>query len=204
MQTLLRDLIFTPSCIGCLKIGQLACSHCLAKLSIVQNQKIPQIDQLICASTYSQWLKNRVIQYKSGKYELGRALAQVIIEKCLIRFGNYPIVPIPSSDEKIKLRQIDTIGYLAKQINRLEPKVSINSILYLVHPVKDQVGLSKLERQRNVANAFAVKTKLSGSFILLDDVVTTGATLSSAASALKAAGADQIFAVGLCAATFLS
>lgn len=204
MRTLIRDLIFTPNCIGCAVLGQAVCSDCLEKLSIVKNHQIPQIDSLVCASDYSSWLRDRVIQYKSGNYELGRALAQVLLEKCLIEFGNYPIVPIPSSIEKQQLRQIDTIGQIVKKIKLLDPKYSINPNLFLIRPVMDQVGLSKLERQRNVADAFAAKAKLTGSVILIDDVVTTGATISAAAKALKGAGAIRVFAAGLCAATQLS
>ena len=204
MRTLLRDLVFTPSCIGCAVIGQAVCSNCLEKLSSVKNHQISQIDLLVCASDYSTWLRDRVIQYKSGNYELGRALAQVLLEKCLIEFGNYPIVPIPTSIEKRQLRQIDTIGHLARKIRLLDPRYSINSNLSLIRSVQDQVGLSKLERQRNVADAFAAKAKLTGSVILIDDVVTTGATISAAAKALKGAGAIRVFAAGLCAATQLS
>lgn len=204
MRTLLRDLLFTPTCIGCADLGQPVCSNCLENLSIVKNNQIPQVDLLVCASDYSGWLRDRVIQYKSGNYELGRPLAQVLLEKCLIALGNYPIVPIPTSVEKKQLRQIDTIGHLVKQIKLLNPTYSINSNLVLIRPVKDQVGLSKSERQRNVADAFAARAKLKGTVILIDDVVTTGATISAAAKALKAAGADKVFAVGLCAATYLS
>lgn len=185
-------------------MGQAVCSNCLEKLSIVKNHQISQIDLLVCASDYSTWLRDRVIQYKSGNYELGRALAQVLLEKCLIEFENYPIVPIPTSIEKQQLRQIDTIGHLVKKIRLLDPRYSINSNLFLIRSVRDQVGLSKSERQRNVADAFAARAKLKGTVILIDDVVTTGATISAAAKALKAAGADKVFAVGLCAATYLS
>ena len=204
MRTLLRDLVFTPSCIGCAVIGWAVCSNCLEKLSSVKNHQISQIDLLVCASDYSTWLRDRVIQYKSGNYELGRALAQVLLEKCLIEFGNYPIVPIPTSIEKRQLRQIDTIGHLARKIMLLDPRYSINSNLSLIRSVQDQVGLSKSERQQNVENAFAAKARLRGSVILIDDVVTTGATISAAARALKAAGVARVFAVGLCAATQLS
>lgn len=185
-------------------MGQAVCSNCLETLSIVKNHQISQIDLLVCASDYSTWLRDRVIQYKSGNYELGRALAQVLLEKCLIEVGNYPIVPIPTSFEKQQLRQIDTIGHLVKKIRLLDPRYSINSNLFLIRSVRDQVGLSKPERKQNVADAFAAKARLSGSVILIDDVVTTGATISAAAKALKAAGAAKIFAVGLCAATQLS
>ena len=62
---------------------------------------------------------------------------------------------------------------------------------------RSQVGLSAIERQKNVRNAFfADETKVSGrSVLLMDDVSTTGATLSSAAEALLASGAREVYAV---------
>ena len=59
------------------------------------------------------------------------------------------------------------------------------------------MGLSAQERQENVRNAFlADREKVNGQTILLmDDVSTTGATLSSAAEALYASGARDVYAV---------
>ena len=79
----------------------------------------------------------------------------------------------------------------------------MHSNLVLVRSVRDQVGLNRLERQQNVAGAFASLAKFRGPVVLLDDVVTTGATISAAANALKVAGATEVFAVGLCAASHL-
>ena len=203
MRALLRDLVFTPSCICCAALGEVVCPTCLTNLSTVKNSRISQIDLLICASDYSNWIRDRVIQFKSGNYQLGRALAQVVVEKCLVEIGNFPVVPIPTSVEKLRLRKIDTIGHLAKQIKLLDPKVSVHSNLVLVRSVRDQVGLNRLERQQNVAGAFASLAKFQGPVVLLDDVVTTGATISAAANALKVAGATEVFAVGLCAASHL-
>ncbi len=67
-----------------------------------------------------------------------------------------------------------------------------------VRETRSQVNLSAEERQRNVAGAFAVvqADAVKGKNILLvDDVMTTGATLGAAAAALKAGGAHRVFAV---------
>ncbi len=70
--------------------------------------------------------------------------------------------------------------------------------LYLNREVKDQVGLSARERQTNLAGAFAARQRFSGTVLIVDDVVTTGATLTNAANALRIAGAQSIFALTLC------
>ncbi len=57
----------------------------------------------------------------------------------------------------------------------------------------DQIGMSAVQRRRNVRNAFAIDTRIAGSSVaLLDDVMTTGATLDALAQACKRAGAVRV------------
>lgn len=70
--------------------------------------------------------------------------------------------------------------------------------LYLGREVRDQVGLTARERATNLAGAFAARQRFSGTVVIVDDVLTTGATLSNAAKALRIAGAQSIFAITLC------
>jgi len=61
---------------------------------------------------------------------------------------------------------------------------------------RSQVGLSQWERRKNVYQAFRADGKVKGQTILLmDDVSTTGSTLSSAAEALFSAGAKDVYAL---------
>lgn len=70
--------------------------------------------------------------------------------------------------------------------------------LYLGREVRDQVGLDARQRQVNLAGAFTARQRLSGTVVIVDDVTTTGATLTNAAKALRIAGAQSIFAITLC------
>jgi predicted amidophosphoribosyltransferase len=64
---------------------------------------------------------------------------------------------------------------------------------------RSQVGLSRVQRQENVRGAFRAKSdRVRGRIVLLvDDVATTGSTLSSCAEALYAAGARDVFALAV-------
>lgn len=194
----LRELLFTPTCIGCRLLGDYLCGDCTNSLNIQESVSYSRVSKIICANNYEGWLRDRVIEYKSGNYSLCDGLAQVLLVSCLNKLPTLPIVPIPSTKEKIKLRQIDTIGYLANRVNSHNSKFKIWPILEIMKPLKEQVGQSALNRKLNLQGAFASKVSYSGSLILLDDVVTTGSTITSAALALQKAGAKQIFAAGLC------
>jgi predicted amidophosphoribosyltransferase len=63
--------------------------------------------------------------------------------------------------------------------------------------VARQTGLPRVERERNMRGAFVARERVQGRVVLVDDVYTTGATVSSAATALRAAGASTIDVVTL-------
>lgn len=73
------------------------------------------------------------------------------------------------------------------------------SALVRTKNTRSQVGLSAEERRRNLEAAFSARSKqIAGrSVLLLDDVMTTGATLSNASQALLQAGASQVYALSL-------
>lgn len=200
MSFLLRDLLFTPSCLGCGNLGEWVCQRCMNNLEVQTGRQIPHVDQVIVANSYQGWLKDRVISYKSGEFHLARGLAEVLLNKCLGQLDKNILVPIPSSLEKIKLRQMDTMLQVVNQICLLEGKYQVQPSLSLIRRVSDQVGLSHQNRIENVANAFGASQEIMADVILIDDVITTGATVSAAAKTLKTAGAKSVTAVALCSA----
>ena len=80
---------------------------------------------------------------------------------------------------------------------RESPNIDTSN-LYLRRAVADQVGLTALQRQENLDAAFGTRRIINGTVVIVDDVITTGATMNSAARALKFAGAQRVFALALC------
>lgn len=112
------------------------------------------------------------------------------------------IVPMPLSWSRLVWRRFNQAALLAQALGR-ETGLPVELMaLKRVRATASQVGLSFDERRRNVDGAFAVsprrREKIAGRRVLLvDDVVTTGATANACAAALKAAGARGVDVVSL-------
>jgi competence protein ComFC len=96
------------------------------------------------------------------------------------------LIPIPLGKKRLKERGYNQVAMVAMPLSIQLGLDYLPSALVRARETRSQVGLSAAERQENVRDAFfADKKKISGRTILLmDDVSTTGATLSSAAEAL--------------------
>ncbi len=115
------------------------------------------------------------------------------------------LVPVPLHTVRRRERGFNQSELLAAE---LSPRVGlpVQPLLHRRLPTGRQVGLTALERRRNVDRAFAVRPQMSAlcegrCLLLVDDVLTTGATLDAAARALAGAGAGPVF--GLAAARAL-
>lgn len=109
------------------------------------------------------------------------------------------IVPVPLHKNKLKQRGYNQSALLAKALAKKLYLPCDEGKLIRIRDTESQTGLSAAERAKNVKGAFAVTDDITGEQILLvDDVSTTGATLSACADALLSAGAERVYAV--CAA----
>jgi predicted amidophosphoribosyltransferase len=82
-----------------------------------------------------------------------------------------------------------------------DPRVGLTLArsLRLTRQPRDQAGLTAPERKANLVEAFACEAPPEGPVIIVDDIVTTGATLAEAARALRVAGVGEVRAVAIAA-----
>ena len=105
---------------------------------------------------------------------------------------------VPARAADVRRRGFDHAAVLAEGLADLLGLPTV-PMLQRAGPAPDQVGLSAQDRRRNLERAFIARPT-AGHVILVDDVITTGATLSACSKALIAAGAARVEAVVACSA----
>lgn len=107
------------------------------------------------------------------------------------------IVPIPTIARHRRLRGFDHTERIARELSRLTQASVVRHIVRKHNSV--QVGASKSIREKQARSAYEVKGVVDPGlmYLLLDDVVTTGASMREAAKVLRSGGAETIWAVCL-------
>ena len=131
---------------------------------------------------------------------LGRMLAEVISElEPRIKGYSVQVVPVPLHASKLRQRgfnQSELIARAALKLMGSERFVVAGDLLERRRATESQMGLSRHQRRENIRGAFAVATpeKLAGADVLVvDDVLTTGATASECARVLRRSGASKVW-----------
>jgi ComF family protein len=114
---------------------------------------------------------------------------------------SFLILPIPLSERRRKERGHNQVERIASHVARLmSGKVALRTdILFRTRDTAKQTSLNRRDRLRNLSGAFEVRVPIepNRTYIVLDDVTTTGATLAAAIVALRAAGACSIMPIAV-------
>jgi ComF family protein len=116
------------------------------------------------------------------------------------------LLPVPLHRWRLLRRRFNQAAILAYELSRETGIPCDPFLLTRVRATPSQVGLTPDERQRNLAGAFAVPAgaskRIAGrNLVLIDDVITTGATVSACARVLKRAGAARVDVLALALVT---
>jgi ComF family protein len=174
--------------------GGKICGSCLSEP--------PAFDQTVAAFSYAFPLDRLLQSYKFNEnLSLGATFAQGLVSavrRHMAQSGQAPpdrVVPLPLARRRLATRGFNQSALLAEICARELGITYVADGLLKVRDTPPQAGLDRKARLKNVRGAFDCTDSLPGLHIaIVDDVMTTGATLSEAARALKDAGAASISA----------
>lgn len=162
----------------------------------------PAQDGAIAAMDYAHPFDRLVTQFKfNAALDLSPVFASVLAAAWRTADGPRPdlIVPVPLSDERLRARGFNQSGEIARRVARLVDVPMDSSLLLRIRDTPHQLAFPVGKRASNVKGAFAIEPRrrpaLAGKTVaVVDDVMTTGATIGEIARVLKQAGAAEVHA----------
>lgn len=153
------------------------------------------LDDLIVSSTYSGIMRRLIIDFKfKGKLSYGEIISEIMTEKILEKnLKDQVITYVPMHRKKEGERGYNQSKILAEKIAR-NLDLPCQDVFEKVIDTKFQVGLKKFDREENLRDAFEVKN-YAEEIIIVDDVITTGATISELTKIAKKAGIKKVTAL---------
>ncbi len=194
----LSQLLFPSRCFGCQKLGPSICSDC--RSSWHSHYYRTKFDSLTVHSSllYTPTASKIILAAKeSGMKKADELIIDALclaLQRSKLDTRVSRLVPIPSSKLSQRRRGRSFIVDLVEGISR-KTGIEMIDCLELSRRVKDQSGLHRQERATNLAGAFRLSSQVRGELILVDDVVTTGATLREAFRAVNSQGIHAIGSV---------
>jgi ComF family protein len=163
------------------------CGHCL--------QQPPPVEEAHAVFDYAFPLDRLLPRLKfHGDFASGRLLAQCMAGRCLRLPRPDAIIPVPLHHARLRRRGYDQALELARPVARALQLPLLDKVLHRSRVTRAQSRLDAEARQRNLRDAFLVARRdiLPAHAVLVDDVMTTGATLHAAARALRRAGVQRV------------
>jgi ComF family protein len=159
----------------------------------------PPYDRARAVAHYSGSMRTLVHQFKYADRHDARALfGRWLVESGReLLAGVDLIVPVPLARLRLLSRRFNQAAILAQELSRQTGLAVAAHLLQRTRSTRTQVGLTHDQRRRNVAGAFRVPRHRAAGVrgrrvLLVDDVITTGATVEACARALKRAGAERV------------
>ncbi len=196
------DLALGSACAACARPGPAVCQSCAHTLRLLPAFTVPtrpEVPHTMARGEYADELRRAILACKERQ---GLAVVPLLAELVLgsaaallaERWSGGPItlVPIPSTRATVAERGFDLTAMMAARTARRLRRAGLSATrwtgLRQVRAVRDQAGLGVAERAANRRATLTAGPGPSASILLIDDIVTTGATLAEAARALEAAG----------------
>jgi len=195
------DLLAPARCAGCGRHGDELCGSCA--VSITAKTSIERFSdvRIVALGAYEGIVRRAIHALKYGNRPgLGSTLGKSLANRILSTLGDGQrtiVVPVPLHLTRLRERGYNQAELIARAFADLhEPGALVRA-----RATAAQAQLDRLDRERNVAGAFATGSRaarvVGKNVLIVDDVVTTGATVRACAGVLRAAGATSVMAAAI-------
>jgi len=204
LQTVKQSFEVCPDCYRALPHNERCCLRCALPLAEGVNngvlcgrciQKLPAFDYAHSLFRYEDEVIALVHRLKFGeKINYARSIGELLLRR-LLETGELPDCLLPVSLHKSRLRQrgFNQSIEISREISK---KLSIpieHTAVIRQRSTVAQTGLNAKQRQKNIRDAFTVVRQLHYKHVLIiDDVMTTGATVNELAKVLKKSGVERV------------
>jgi len=217
----LADLFYPRRCAACdRRVSDVLCRGCFESLPLIEGPRcgrcgMPTAFEVYvcdaCASEDFGFESARApLMYEGTGKEIVHALKyrgyRAVVERVMAplmagmldgesRFD--AVAPVPLHRSRLRKRGFNQAEVMAKAVAK-EINAPLSARMEAVRKTRDQVKLTAPERKANVSGAFRTRESVRGRILLVDDVFTTGATMSECAKTLTQSGAAEVHALSLC------
>ena len=185
----LLDAFFPSRCVGCSRIGGVFCAACRPQPAASRRLRAGSL-RVAAAGRYAGVLRRAILLYKRGRRDAGDALALLLADRVA---GALPagavLVPVPTTGRRRRARGFDQSVRLARALGE---RSGLPVVLALAQTAGDaQRGRSRGSRlaARGRFTCAAPELVAGARIVLVDDVLTTGATLDDCRATLERCGA---------------
>lgn len=213
------DLLFPPVCGGCGKVGQRWCLDCQERVPRVNapfcekcgipitgaaanlcekcNLNLPTYRMMRSWAIFDSPVQNALHTMKYRRnIGLGDMIAMQMTEFfCSLQWHVQVIIPVPLGKNRLKERGYNQTALVARPLAHEVGILYLPQALRKIRETRSQVGLTVSQRQENVRQAYEANPELvkHRSILLMDDVATTGSTISACTESLLSAGAQEVY-----------
>jgi ComF family protein len=202
--TVALDLLFPPHCVNCGRVGSFLCRHCVDEVIWAAPRQVWGFDDTVVALEYEGVASTAIHALKyDGQVRLVEPLGELL---CQAMFDlDWPVdlvTAVPLHPKRLQERRFNQAALIGCYVALTYAWRFAPHVIRRIRETASQVDLSASERRTNVTGAFAADPEnVQGMRVaIVDDVITTGATLLACADALREAGAEEVYGVALAGA----
>ena len=202
------DLLYPPKCAFCQRLtqsGAKLCPRCREKLPYTgpaAEQHFPRLKSCCSPLYYTEDVRRSLLRYKFGGVKMYAEVYGEFLTKCIDENGiSCDIITwVPLSRQRLRRRGYDQARLLAEEISARKGIPCVQTLKKRRNNRAQSTTGGAEQRRRNVKDVYMPLpgAEIQGKRILLvDDIITTGATLSECAGVLKSCGAAEVSALTL-------